>query len=134
VLHAPEDLRFQPLSEAMANLRFTLRRARLAGLIDRDEQARIAARLKALHFPERSLAALRRLALRELGRSRGTRLAAALDTCYVDAKRDDARRLLRWIAAPQAAGPTTARTRRFFATRQWRSQFELQIADVPALC
>lgn len=136
VLHAPQDLQYQPLSEAMANLRFTLRRARLAGLVDREVEARIAARLKALHFSERTRPALRQAALRELGRARGTRLAGALDACPVDVKRDDARRLLDWIGAADAPGrtaPPAGRRTRFLATRHWRSQFELQIADVPPL-
>jgi hypothetical protein len=66
VLHAPASAGFRATSEAMVNLRYGMRRACDAGLVDGEGAARMVALAKALHYSERSWPALFRSA-REAG-------------------------------------------------------------------
>jgi hypothetical protein len=132
VLHATEELGFQPLSEAMANIRFTLRRLRRLRLIGRGVERHLVERLKARHFSERTREELRRQSIEALGRAVADQLASAFDREYIDAKRRDAQVLIDHLTVPPPARMQRGRPV-FVATRHWRHQFERQIADVPPL-
>lgn len=132
VVHAPEELGFRPLSEAMANIRFTLRGLRRQDLIDRALERHLAERLKARHFSERTKDELRRHSVEALGRGSADRLMTAFDRDYVDAKRCDAQMLMNYLVNPPPCRQCEVRFA-FVATRHWREQFEQQIADVPML-
>ena len=58
IVHAPGELGFAPLSDAMVDLRATLTRAEAAGVVGRAACDRLATEMKALHFPQRTLAGL----------------------------------------------------------------------------
>jgi len=131
VLHCPRELDFRPLSDAMANIRFTLRALRRQGWIDRQIEAELIARIKPLHFSDRTPEQLQRQFAKVLGKSAGARQFDAYRHTYVDIKRLDARILLRHLG-DRRSGTPPARSR-FQPTDCWTRQFERQIADVPQL-
>ena len=101
VIHAPAELNHAPASDAMVDLRITLGRATEAGVLSRAARDALAARLKALHFPRRTLAALGAAAIEAEHRA----FAAWLPVGHVSQKRLDAVALLRSpIPAAAAAG------------------------------
>jgi hypothetical protein len=132
VLHAPEELGFRPLSDAMANIRFTLRQLRRQRLISRDIELDLIERMKSRHFSQRTADELHRQGVQALGRSEADRFICAYKSEYVDVKRNDARILIQYLAGPRPDRSLEPR-RVFRATRHWRSQFERHIADVPPL-
>jgi len=130
VLHAGEELGHCPLSETMANARFTLRRLRRAGSVDRETESELVRRMKARHFSARTREVLREDARLLLGDRAGTQLAARFECEYVDVKRADAQALLAYLRRPKSAA---APMRDFPATAHWREQFQKRLADVPPL-
>lgn len=58
VLHEPAERGYATCSDAMVNIRATLRAALSAAVIDSEEEAAFIAAAKALHYPERSFDAL----------------------------------------------------------------------------
>jgi len=131
VLHAGEELDHRPLSETMANVRFTLRRLRREHNVDRETESELVRHLKGRHFSERTREALREHARLLLGSEAGGRLADRFERKYVDMKRADAQALLAHLGRPRSA-PAPA-VRDFPATAHWREQFQRQLADVPPL-
>lgn len=97
VIHAPPEMGGLALSDAMVDLRDTLLAAEAAGVIDRATRDALAAAMKRLPFPHRSLAAL--------ARSGGDRLAAWLPLGRVRRKRLDALDMLREMASFLATDP-----------------------------
>jgi hypothetical protein len=93
VTHATEYLAFRPLSEVMSNIRFTLRRLRRLGVIERRVEAALVAGMKARHFSERTREELRRQIGDLAGAAAANRIAQRFAHEYVDVK-DDARALL----------------------------------------
>lgn len=92
VLHAPEGSGYIPQSDAMVNIRATLRAALAAGVIDSEDEATLVASAKATYYPDRSLA---RLVAGWAPEAPRTRLAAWLaEHGMVDQKRRDALALL----------------------------------------
>jgi hypothetical protein len=102
VIHAPADAGAAPLSDAMVDLRATLDRAMAEGVIDPDTSRHLSARMKALHFPERSFA---RLAAEAADDPRTAALADWLRINKVSQKRLDACALLREMGALLQADP-----------------------------
>jgi hypothetical protein len=98
VAHADQEHGYRPLSDAMANIRFTLERAEQEGVVSRAEREGYVAAAKAAFYPERSLAAL-------LGARPHPVLAEWLKTGRVDQKREDA---LELVAAIRSAQPRPA--------------------------
>ena len=95
VLHGPAEAGWQPLSEAMVDIRCTLAAAERAGVIDPAERRAIAGIAKATFFAERTWPAiLDRAAASGLAPARRAALAAWLGHGRVTQKRDDARLLL----------------------------------------
>ena len=132
VIHAPEALAFCPLSEPMINVRFTLRRLRLSGLLTAAAEKALVRHTKELHFSARTRDELIHSASSIVGKPGSDRLAEDYAREYVDVKRNDAQMLVRLIT--QAAPKTRLLQRwRFPATGQWHKQFDREIADVPPL-
>ena len=132
VTHATEYLAFRPLSEAMCNIRFTLRRLRRCAAIDRALEAEIVARLKAKHFSGRTREELSRIVAAVAGDAESQRIGPLFATGYVDVKADDAQALLSYFAqtiVPSPVPPAWA----FPATALWRNQFVHDLADIPPL-
>jgi hypothetical protein len=98
--HGPADSGYQPLSEAMVNLRDRLEAAVAAGLLEADGAGRLVARLKALPYPARSFARAAAFA-HELALDHGGRLEGFLTAPHVSLKQRDAEALLARLAAGQ---------------------------------
>lgn len=108
VAHGPADSGYQPLSEALVNLRDRLEQAVAAGLLERACAAAVVARLKALPYPSRSAERAAALA-RELGAGEGGELEEFLIAPHVSLKQCDAEALLTLLAA--GPPPAAARVR-----------------------
>lgn len=130
VVHAVAELGFDPLSEAMINIRCTLAGMRRRGELGRDAQMRVIASLKALHFSERTLAAVRGAFEQEFGRD-GAAMFDRYERSKVDIKAVDAGLMLRAVTS----SPLAARKRRwkFPATNHFLHQFLDQNGDIPPL-
>jgi hypothetical protein len=132
VIHASEELDYCPLSETMANVRFTLRRLRRSGSIDREIEAELVRRMKARHFSRRTGEALLEEARSLVGGDSAAQLLTEFESRYVDIKRLDARALLAYISQPNSVRPRPE-AGAFPATGHWRHQFEASLTDVPLL-
>jgi hypothetical protein len=132
VIHAPEALAFCPLSEAMVNVRFTLRKLRRLDVISTTVEQALVLHMKSLHFSARTREELERHASDLVGDGHAERIADRYGREYVDVKRVDARALVRWMMRGRS-GPRPVRLWRFPATGHWHKQFEHDIADVPLL-
>ena len=132
VIHASEELDYCPLSETMANIRFTLRRLRRSGYVDRLVETELVRSMKARHFSQRTREALREDANLFVGRAAAARLTDQFERRYVDIKRFDAQALLAYLNQPNSAAQRPE-ARAFPATGHWREQFEKALADVPPL-
>ena len=132
VLHATVELGYCPLSDTMANIRFTLRRLRRMGSAPREVETELLSRMKARHFSKRTREELGFEAAALLGRQDAQSLMDDFEREYVDVKADDAHALLAHLSRPliadQRQGP-----RAFLATGHWRGQFEKALKDVPPL-
>jgi hypothetical protein len=96
-LHAPEEMGWTPLTEALVNVEATLRRFRKLGAVTEDEVARLDASARALFFKERTYRRI--LAHAGLDRGeRGRRLAELIRHCRVDVKREDALTLVGYLS------------------------------------
>lgn len=105
VVHAPGEAGGAALSDAMVDLRETLAGAQAAGMVDRSQRDRLAAAMKALHFPERSMERLAEAALAMAGEAAAAWLAAHPSS----RKAMDARALLGLLAGEdRAERPTPA--------------------------
>lgn len=98
LVHADAACGYRPISEALVNLRATLRAAQSRGVIDARERAVLLARLKEQFYPDRSYPGLIELALHELA-ERGKPLANWLRDAEnrVDQKHLDALELLKQL-------------------------------------
>lgn len=132
VMHATGYLAFRPLTEAMCNIRFTLRRLRRLGMIGRPLEKSLVAGMKAKHFCERTAEELSHLIEDAVGAAVAGRIAQAFAREYVDVKAHDANALLAYMTQP-AASTRRPHCWQFPATVHWRRQFERDLAEVPPL-
>lgn len=98
VAHGDETTGYRCVSEAMINIRFTLREAESAGVLDEQARLYLENRIKSVPFPQRSLRAT--MGACETERS-GLQLSALrewLPQGWVDQKRVDARTALGYVA------------------------------------
>ncbi len=132
VMHAPRELRYEPLSFAMVNIRYTLRALRRRGALSREEEKILCDRFKSLHFSSRDATNLDTIALSRFGDTRGKNISDDFKLHYCDVKARDAERLVHLIAS---RGPTDPPLRdwTFPRTEYWVKQFEKQLSDVPPL-
>jgi hypothetical protein len=94
VIHAPAALAHKPLSDAMVDLRDTLRAASDAGVLTAPQALALTTQLKALPFGERSLERLVALAAGTLDQTTTAKLSTWLPLGTVARKRLDALSLL----------------------------------------
>ena len=130
VLHAVPELHFCALSEAMVNIRYSLREMRRRALIDREAEMSIASSLKVLHFSERTLAAVQSAFVRTFG----TEAAAKFDLyerTKVDIKAMDADLMLSTVSSSPVFAES--HTWAFPATHHWLQQFLAQSSDIPPI-
>jgi hypothetical protein len=130
VLHAVADLNFDPLSEAMVNIRYTLRAMRRRGELGRPSERRIAAAIKKLHFAGRTPAAIRAAFDDEFGR-RGAEKFDLFARAQIDIKALDAERMLSAVLSSPVGRQADGWD--FPATNHWTLQFEVQQRDIPQI-
>jgi hypothetical protein len=110
VAHGPAELGFPSLSEAMVNIRQTLRKAEAEEVITADVGATLEEIAKQFFYPERDYSAvLHRAAEIGLPESQLTRLRGWLPQGRVNQKREDAVAMLRLISRRLAEGPEPKR-------------------------
>ncbi|MBB3771970.1 hypothetical protein FHS55_002579 [Angulomicrobium tetraedrale] len=98
----PLELGAGSLSEALINIRLTLRAARRAGIVSREQQRALEAAARATYFIDRhypTIIAAARLALKDADRAGLDRFEQWWPTNAIDQKRADALGLLRRLAA-----------------------------------
>jgi len=131
VIHAPAALAYCPLSHAMVNIRYTMRRLVRVGAIESAVAKSVVVEMKALHFSQRTDEELRANAQKIAGSADADRLMQLFAEEYIDAKKLDAQALVRFLEhEPAVRAPHTWL---FPATRHWRQQFIQDIDDVPQL-
>lgn len=131
--HAPAELGYRPLSEAMVNIRATLAAAEQHGVIGRESRAALTGIAKALHFADRTYAAA--IGGVPPGRVPPAELESLrqwLPTGRIDQKRSDAIAMLHALRALRAAAPGPLRANFVFhSTKFWKAA--VRAADaVPA--
>ncbi len=122
IVHGPTEVGYLAGSEALVNMRATFRAAASAGCFSESLGRQLVVIAKTLHYPSRTyekvleIAASRKLAPADLDR-----LRAWLPNGRIDVKGDDARDLLRHIAATQASAPGPVQgTFPFHTTVMWK--------------
>lgn len=123
VVHGPSEVGFAPGSEAMVNIRQTLRKAEQTGIISKELRSALEKIGKDLFYPERSYPALLRCASeRGLAETDLTRLRQWLPEGRVDQKREDALTMLQLIRRKLMEGlkPKTV-SYSFEHTAMWES-------------
>jgi hypothetical protein len=131
VLHAVPELGFEPLSEAMVNIRYSLKMMRRRRLIDRDAEFRITSRLKELHFSKRVPAAIGDAFEEEFGQQ-GAAKFDLYERTKVDIKALDADLMLEAVLSSSVASANN--DWEFPVTSHWLQQFVAQDADIPPIC
>ena len=90
VLHAPESLRYRPLTIALVNIRFTMRGLCRAGHITAAEEQALVAYMRDVPWFDRDRHALSAAVYRTCGGSRSARVLQSFDRLYRDVKHEDA--------------------------------------------
>jgi hypothetical protein len=119
IVHEPVSQGYRPTSDAMVNIRATLRAARSQGVIDSTEEAELIQDAKQLFYPDRSFVAI----LRKHTATRAG-FADGLDRWFtahglVDQKRADTKLLLERVKRDQSAGHASAFRRFHFERTQY---------------
>jgi hypothetical protein len=123
VVHAPPDAGYQPLSEAMVNIRSTLAAAASAGLLATQSRDALVRAAKALFYPDRSWhRVLRDGVERGLSEREIEAVRTWLPAGRIDQKRGDALAMLAAMRDLLAGGPGTAAavTYVFQASEMWQ--------------
>lgn len=131
VLHAIPELGFDPLSEAMVNIRYSLKQMKSRGHLSQQSEIRIVSRLKELHFSNRTLAAVRRAFKEEFGKE-GNAKFELYGRSKVDIKSCDAALMLSTVLSSAVAVKNDGWT--FPVTNHWVNQFVIQDDDIPPNC
>jgi hypothetical protein len=121
ILHESEASGYAPRSEAMVNIRATLRAALSAGVIDAETEAEVSRAAKSLFYADRSLKAAL-VATAKTG-VEGELVALerwAADGNFVDQKRADGMELLNHLRSSGLPDPLPRTTFRFEHTHYWR--------------
>ena len=108
VLHAPAELGYVPVTEAMVNVRATLSRAAGESVVGAEDAARIIAAAKALFYKQRTWTAILSAAADSSEPTRQA-LGAWLPSGRVDQKRLDARAMLAQLRLELEEGTTSPR-------------------------
>ncbi len=96
-VHAPAELGYLPLTEALVNVEATIARFRQMQAVTEPEADRLEAAARALFFKDRTYKRILSHAGLDAG-ERGPRLAELIKRCRVDVKREDALALFHYLA------------------------------------
>jgi len=139
VIHAPPEAGSIPLSDAMVDLRETLRQAERAGFLDPAGRIQLAAAMKTRHFSRRSIDHLDLIASDILDSGVAQAFRAWLGSNHVSRKALDAIEMLHTMAAflrdgPDPFGPTFRFERalvweRFTAAADMPGETEIRVLD-----
>jgi hypothetical protein len=133
LLHGPPDTGYLPLSYAMVNVRLTVRRMRRRNLVTDGEEMDIVRFVKRLHFSRRTSQSIRMAFLAARPSDRGNLWENFLGY-FSDVKQHDAATLAAFLMSGKPATPRrSVQCFDFPRTSHWKKQFELEIADIPAL-
>ncbi|MGH6947581.1 MAG: TfuA-like protein [Kiloniellales bacterium] len=126
VIHGPPETGYLPLSEALVNIRVTLRAAEAAGVLSSAFRRRLAAIAKATFYQERSYDGLIAAASKDGSPPHELEAFAAwLPECRIDQKRADARFLFSTLKEWLEGDREPARNSyRFVHTTLWQSAIE----------
>jgi hypothetical protein len=97
LLHGPAETGYLPLTEALVNMRVTLRRATRSGLISRDEERSLLHVAQSMFYKDRTYESLLASIGGCLSQHSLDLLTGWLPSNKVDAKRDDAVRLIQVV-------------------------------------
>ncbi len=122
-LHAPEELGYLPLTEALVNVEATIERFSNLRAISDDEAARLDAAARSLFFKERTYPRILEAAGLDEG-ERGKRLAELIKRCRAEVKREDALLLLAYLAYLEPALQQPPANWRLESTYTWTLTLE----------
>lgn len=94
-----DPLTFEPVSEPLVNIRFTLKQAADAGVLAPEQASALIEAARAIYFPERCWDAVFASAPEVVGEEVAERVCHYVQTSRVDQKREDALAALRLIRA-----------------------------------
>lgn len=121
VLHGDASTNYAQFSQPLVNARLTLRRLHRKGFLSSDQEVKAMTRFKSLHFSQRTFPEFERALVSLFDATEGDRIHALFQSQYRDAKRDDARQLVRKLLN----SPFSSNHPDFFLrTSHWRYQFE----------
>lgn len=127
VAMTPRELGSRPLSEALINMRMTLRRAERAGIILGGVRRRLERLAQDLHFLDRTYAALlaaaRRTGAEDMGRSLDA-LEGWIPDHAVDQKRLDAKGILQLLNVRQTSASDLMTPAPFRLTEAWAADLD----------
>ena len=130
VLHAPEELGFRPLTEALVDARATLLAAAEQGLLLREQADALIREASGIFFKDRTWDAILARAAPDVAQ----RLRPWLPTGRIEQKRRDARAMLAAMRERPAAPPEAAEAWTFAATGIWqRARRRMEAEHMPGL-
>ncbi len=98
VIHAPEEVNFQLLSDAMVDIRATIHRAATRGLITIDQANNLQVIAKSMHYTQRTFLSLNQHpSLQSLSRRELSKITIALEKCQFSQKSHDALELVEHV-------------------------------------
>lgn len=134
ITHAPEELGFQPTSEAMVNIRLSLEAAEKANIIDSQTTQTLITQSKARWYPQRHWKAVLQDAETLLSPSELSALNDFLGEQRIDIKQQDANALLTKLSRirQQETFPPKQATFDFVHTDAWQALVEYSEAKATA--
>jgi hypothetical protein len=123
-LHAPEEMGYLPLTEALVNVEATIERFRKLQAVTDAEAGRLEASARALFFKERTYRRILSHAGLDDHGERGKRLAELIKRCKVDVKREDALTLLGYLSYLEPVRQAPPEDWRLHATHTWNLTHE----------
>jgi len=145
VLHGPKEINFRPVTEAMINVRITLRKLRRKGLISLKNEQTICREVKNLHFSERTeknifyiLKQETALPQKPNGLKNNRLQKDDIVSNYLNhqenIKQKDALILLNKVKqCVKLSDKQHIQHWEFPATVHWKNQFDLELSDIPEL-
>lgn len=123
-LHAPRELNYLPLTEALVNIELTLKRLAAARVLRKNRVLALAAVARQLHYTDRTYPEI----VRQCDALTGAEAQLALawfETNAVDQKREDALAAVNWLRQQSAQPRRRKRSWAFESTTQWLHLLEM---------